>query len=335
MIHTAADPGSPTGDSRRRQNGPVTNVDVSVVIVVHDMAREAPRTITSFSRPYQRDLATTVHEVVVVDNGSARPFTHDPSSRNGTTVRIHHLEPPLSASPARAVNVGVELARGELVCIVVDGARMASPGLLHQALLASRLQPEPFIVTLAWHLGPDEQARSVTSGYDQDVEDDLLADIGWPCDGYRLFDVSTPAPSSRLGYLMPLPESSGVVLSKRCFERLGGFDERFDQPGGGLVAADFFTKAVQALDEDPIVLLGEGTFHQLHAPPGRFTRSELSAKYREVRGREFVPATYRPVLFGRPAPSTMPFLGRSAVIAARAGRSVMASGPEDGRAAGS
>lgn len=248
MVHAAGGPGLPAHDSH---NDPVIDVDLSVVIVVHEMAREAPRTIASFSRPYQQGLGTTVHEVVVIDNGSARPFAYDATSREGTPVRVHHLGGQPSRSPARAVNVGVELARGDLVCVVVDGARMASPGLLHHALLAARLQSEPFVATLAWHLGPDEQARSVTAGYDQEVEDGLLAEIDWANDGYRLFDVSTPAPSSRLGYLMPIPESSALVLSKRGFTRIRGFDERFDQPGGGLAAADFFSRAVHALDEDP------------------------------------------------------------------------------------
>lgn len=295
------------------------SLGLSIVVVVYDMAREAPRTITSFSRPYQRDVAEP-YEIVVVDNGSPAPFADGSAHDRETPVRVHHLDGPASASPAHALNLGVELAEGQLVCIVVDGARMASPGLVRQALLATRLQPEPFVVTLAWHLGPDEQPRAVPAGYDRDVEDGLLAGIAWPADGYRLFDVATPAPSSRRGYLLPLPESSAIVLSKRFFQRLGGFDERFDQPGGGLVASDFFRRAVLALDDDPIVLIGEGTFHQVHGPPARRSYDELQAAYRQIRGHDFQPAPYCPVLFGRSAPGTTQFLGRSAVLAARVAR---------------
>ena len=113
---------------------------------------------------------------------------------------------PASVSPARALNIGVELARGDLVCIVVDGARMASPGLLRHALAAATLQRG----AIRRHAGvaprsrraTDVRSRPATTGA---VEDDLLAGIGWPADGYRLFEVSTPAPSSRRGYLAPLP----------------------------------------------------------------------------------------------------------------------------------
>ena len=47
------------------------------------------------------------------------------------------------------------------------------------------------------------------------------------------------------------------------FDRLGGFDERYEEPGGGLVNLDFYARAVAAADY-VWTLLGEGTFHQVH-----------------------------------------------------------------------
>ena len=336
IVHGVDRVRSQRGDLGRAHNARVPGNEVadqlalSVVIVVHDMAREAPRTVTSFSRPYHRDMSDD-YEIIIIDNGSSVAYEH--TLAGDPPVRVHRMLAPVSRSPARAVNVGVELARGELVCVVVDGARLASPGLLHHALLGARLHAEPLVVTLAWHLGPDEQPRSVPLGYDQRAEDDLLDGIGWPADGYRLFEVSTPAPSSRRGYLLPLPESSALVLTKRMFQQLGGFDERFDQPSGGMVACDFFRRAVLALEGDPVVLVGEGTFHQLHAPPARFPHVELDDRYRALRGEAFAPPPYRPLLLGRPHQTAAPFLARSAVLAARSGESAVTNGAADARSA--
>ena len=47
---------------------------LSVVVIVHNMAREAPRTLLSLSAGYQRHIRPEDYEVVVVDNGSTPPF---------------------------------------------------------------------------------------------------------------------------------------------------------------------------------------------------------------------------------------------------------------------
>src|SRR5581483_9041619 len=45
---------------------------------------------------------------------------------------------------------------------------------------------------------------------------------------------------------------------------LGGFDERFASPGGGYVNLDAYRRALDLPRTRLIVLLGEGTFHQVH-----------------------------------------------------------------------
>jgi len=48
--------------------------DVSVVVVIYNMAREAPRTLHSLSAAYQRHIDADDYEVIVVDNGSQPSF---------------------------------------------------------------------------------------------------------------------------------------------------------------------------------------------------------------------------------------------------------------------
>lgn len=257
------------------------------------MAREAPRTLHSLSGSYQRDIASQDYEVIVVDNGSPAPLGEAAVRACGANFQYRYVEnaPP---SPAAAVNLGVEMSRGEIVCIFIDGARLASPGLLSTALSGFALYPDPVVATLAWHLGPDVQQRSTLAGYDRAREDQLLEGIDWPAEGYRLFEISVFAASSREGFFVTPAESNALFLRREAFHELGGYDPAFDLPGGGLVNLDFFGRALERGGSPLVVLLGEGTFHQIHggastgAPdPGVDRFQQFAEQYRRIRGKPY------------------------------------------------
>ena len=88
--------------------------------------------------------------------------------------------------------------------VLIDGARMASPGIVAGVLRGRRLHHRPVISTLGFHLGPDVQMKTVPLGYDQAEEDRLLDQIDWTRDGYRLFDISVFAGSSARGWFAPM-----------------------------------------------------------------------------------------------------------------------------------
>jgi hypothetical protein len=70
-----------------------------------------------------------------------------------------------------------------------------------------------------------------------------------------------------------------------------------------------------------IVLLGEGTFHQLHggiATSRQFTRDEWEDEYERLRGHRFTPADPEPIYFGTIARAVLPHLDRSVQWALRA-----------------
>src|SRR6185369_13294366 len=94
-----------------------------------------------------------------------------------------------------------------------------------------------------YHLGSELQQKSVTSGYDLQTEAALLASIGFPEDGYRLFDIACFSGSCAGGFFLPYAESNCICLATDAFERLGGFDERFTSRGGGYVNLDFYVRA--------------------------------------------------------------------------------------------
>ena len=277
---------------------------LSVVVVAYDMGRELPRTIRSLAPEHQLGVDAGDYEVIVVDNGSPVPVDEGVvPAGSSIDVRIERLD-PAPASPAAAANRGIGLARGRAIGLIVDGARIASPGLLAGALLGLEVADRPVVATLGWHLGEGRHGDP-SSGHDRDTEDALLAEAGWPADGYRLFEVSTLAHSSSRGWFGPIGESSALFMPRSLWGELGGLDPAFALPGGGLVNHDLYRRAVEADGTQPVMLLGEGTFHQTHggaATSGRFGWEEMQADHRRLRGVRYEPPEVDPVYVGRVPP---------------------------------
>jgi hypothetical protein len=292
----------------------VTRAQLSVVVVAYDMARELPRTLRSLSPAHQRDIGAHDYEVIVVDNGSPQPV--DPGLVPGFAGRLQ-LEriDPAPASPARAANQGLRLAEGDTVGLVIDGARLASPGLLAEARRVACLAPRPVVTAPAFHLGPVRHMEAAEVDYDQAEEDRLLAGSGWETDGYRLFEISTPAGSWGRGLFGPAGESSSLFCPRAIWDELGGLDERFALPGGGLVNHDLYRRACALEGVELIVLLGEGTFHQFHggaATTRRYTWDEMHAEYRSLTGGPHRPPDNPPLYVGPARRALLPLIGRSA-----------------------
>jgi hypothetical protein len=292
---------------RRRGGAP----ELSIVMIVHQMRREAPRTLLSLSPGYQRNVGAGDYEVVVVENGSTEPLSQPDVEASGPNVRYRAVD--VGPSPAAAVNLGIGIARGRHVGVLLDGARMVTPGMVHHALAALRLHDRAVVASLAWHLGPDHQLRSVADGYDRATEDGLLELIGWPADGYRLFEVASLAGSNEAGWFGPISESCCLFAPRTLFEEIGGYDERFDLPGGGLLNLDVFRTLSELPGADVVVLLGEGSFHQLHGgAAANATTDSLPAylaQYERIRGRPWSPPARPATYLGTMPPAALRFLG--------------------------
>lgn len=289
----------------------MTAPKLSIVVIGYNMARELPRTIRTLAPACQRDISADDYEIIVIDNGSTQPFDADALRQLGPNISVHAIAdaPP---SPVQAINHGLALARGELIGVCIDGARMASPRLLATALEAARLHPRPVIGTLAFHLGPDVQSRSVANGYDQAVEDALLASVDWVADGYSLYTISVFAASSADGWLTIPAETNALFLTREHWQALGGYDPAFTAPGGGLVNLDTWARACADPSGRVILLLGEATFHQVHG--GIATNSTVSKwpmfhdEYVRIRGSDYVRPTGMPLLVGCFPPEALPSL---------------------------
>lgn len=278
-------------------------IDLSVVVIFHNMRREAARTLYSLSKKYQKNANGFTYEVIAIDNGSTEPLERAlvKSMRGNFSYVYFDATTP---SPCAALNHGVELSRGKLITLCIDGARILSPGILHYSMLAANLYKNPFIYTLGMHIGAKPQPDLAAENYSQVDEDQLIDTVDWKKDGYSLFDISSVALSSGKGYLSSLTESNCVTMRRHVYQKMGGFDEQFKGPGGGLTNLDFFNRVNQISDVQPVMLLGEATFHQFHngtatnVPRKDHPWESMAKEYMTIRGKPFRPYRRKPIYFG-------------------------------------
>ena len=220
-----------------------------------------------------------------------------------------------TVSPVPAINLALAQARGALVGVLIDGARIASPRLLVSALEASRIHDRPVIGTLAFHLGPDVQMRSVPAGYNQAIEDRLLAGSGWEDDPYRLFGISAFAGSSAHGWFITPAETNALFLTLSHWQELGGYDPRFVTPGGGLANLDIWERLCSDPQARIILLIGEATFHQVHGGIATNTPQPpidlFHAEYVAIRGKPYSQPQIAPLLIGHVHPACLSSLHQS------------------------
>jgi glycosyltransferase involved in cell wall biosynthesis len=294
------------------------NSRISVVLAARNMERELPRTLHTLTPAYQSGVEESDYEVIVVDCGSKVPINYQALREYGRNFQLLRFED--SPSPARAINQAVNQCSAEIVMLCIDGARMLSPGILRFTLEAFRARENPIVATLGWHLGPKVQMASMLEGYDQAAEDLLLETVDWRKNGYELLRISSLAGSSSQGWFMPIGESNCIAMRRECYDKLGGFDERFQTPGGGFVNLDFYKRACED-NGDLVILLGEGTFHQFHGgaatntPRDHPDRKAFELEYKALKGEDFffprTPSTY----LGAVPPQALSFLAVSAEMA--------------------
>jgi cephalosporin hydroxylase len=296
--------GSPTAPERHRSLAPPlpspTTKDLSVVVVFRDMRREATRTLHSLSRAYQQGVEDLDYEVIAVENGSEpeERLGDELVSSFGPEFRYIDIGDPATPSPARAANRGMAVSNGRAIALMIDGAHLLTPGVLRFGMLGLSAYAPAVVATKQWYVGPGQQPEVVGQGYDRELEDRLFERIEWPVDGYRLFEIGHFI--GERDWFDGDWESNCVFMPRRLPEQVGRMDEAFSMPGGGFVNLDFFERTADSPDVTVVVILGEGSFHQVHGgtttnAPDPTERSELiesyEQQYAELRGHRFrIPA---------------------------------------------
>ncbi len=227
------------------------------MVVVYDMPVQAMNTLHSLSPGHQRGVADHDYEVVVVENMSEN--TLDPAEVHALGANMRYLlrdEP--GQSPAPAINAGARAARGRSVALLVDGARMVTPGVVSNILAAQRVAGTPVVSVPGYHLGEQLHQEAVPTGYTAGQEQEALAELDWRADGYRLFDMAVLSASCREGYLRPI---GGEQLHRRaragCSTHSAASTSASSRRGGGFVNLDFYRRRSRSRDTDPAARRGD------------------------------------------------------------------------------
>ena len=142
---------------------------LSVIVVFHNMRREAPRTLLSLAATYQRGVPADAYEVIAIDNNSTEPLNAAEVEAIAPNFR-YAFHTTTSESPVEAVNKGVGMARGDHVAIF-DGrghealARVEAAGpsrVIVRPTSSRQAAPEPSVaLTLAQAMLKSDKMEAV------------------------------------------------------------------------------------------------------------------------------------------------------------------------------
>ncbi|MEQ1785434.1 MAG: CmcI family methyltransferase [Acidimicrobiales bacterium] len=259
---------------------PEDAIDLTVVVVFYNMRREAQRTLYALSRAYQQEMDGVRYEVIAVENGSAddQKLGAEMVEGFGPEFRYIDLGDEARPSPVHALNRGIQAGRGKAFALMIDGAHVLTPSVLHFGLKGLATYAPAIVATQQWYVGPGQQGDSMSDGYDQAYEDRLFEKIGWPEAGYRLFEIGHFIGGR--DWLDGVWESNCMFVPRAQLEQVGGFDEGFDMAGGGFANLELYERLGSSPDVTVVSILGEGSFHQLH---GGVTTNQPDADERRAR----------------------------------------------------
>ena len=299
---------------------------LSVIVVAYNMPSQAMNTLYSLSPKYQASISADDYEVLVVENDSGNNLDNAAVTALGPNFH-YQLRQESGVSPAPAINEALARCRGSYIGLLVDGARMLTPRVLHYALLALS-SPGAVVTVPGYYLTEQGKTERGTQELEPSdilaLEQRILAESSWQEDGYQLFRHACFSNGNRHGYLEPMMECNALFCHRSLLESLGGADERFNLKGGGALNLHMYRQIATAADTQLITLPGEGNFHQFHGgtstTPGE-ERDALVATFK-TQLDEFWPGGFKgirrdPTLFGTVSQLALPFLQTSAQSAAR------------------
>ena len=188
-----------------------TRPRLSVVVISYRMPHQALNTVRSFAPDYQRDVSAEDYEVILIENRSDRMTGREAVESIASNVRYFERD-NVGASPVPSLVFGMEQARGDIVGLVIDGARMVTPRVISNALAAFRITPRggrdsrvsPRIVRTAPQPRPRRGHRAGTAGPDRLADRRLPALRGLGLlPGPASVRVSAPAHGEQLRLLLP------------------------------------------------------------------------------------------------------------------------------------
>jgi len=251
---------------------------VSVIVIGYRMSTQLARTLQTLSPGYQRGVNPSDYEVIVVENSSDDNLA--PTVVAELPDNFHYtLRDEAGHSPVPAINFAFSQCRGACLGLIMDGARMASPGIIRGAMDAMAVTHRAVVVVPGYHLGEQEQHLHDSDAAALAQEQILLESVDWQTEGYELFTIATFSGANPNGYLQPIMECNCVFASAESFREVGYADPQFTMPGGGSVNLHIYRSLGMLAGSRIFVLPGEGSFHQYH---GGVTTSSYEDRQAEL-----------------------------------------------------
>jgi len=261
--------------------GPYKFGGLSIIIAYYNIPKQIERTLISCSENYQNAPGNEI-EVIIADNGSTEPLPEGLKKRFPVISKI--LRTDGQPSPVFALNAAIKHAKYDTIAMMIDGAHILSPGVFKNTKEVCQLNAQPVINVPQYYLGSISQnLNPKRNAWDRETW--RLEKMDWPKKGYSLFNYALfPSENIQRTHHGAI-ETNCLIAKKSTWEKLGGFDERFDEPGAGYANLEIFSRFINAMDTNYVVFPGEGSFHQDHS--GTTTnkspaeRDEIVKKFRE------------------------------------------------------
>jgi O-antigen biosynthesis protein len=186
---------------------------VSIIIPTRDHVMLLQRCLTSIRE--NTDYAPV--EIVIVDNGSTEPETHAFLRDLARDANVHILTEPGEFNFSRLINCGARVARGQILAFVNNDVETEKPGWL-QEMVSHAVRPTVGAVgARLWYPDGRLQHAGVVLGLG-----------GVAGHAFQHFLPQPVAPMNRtfvLAQNCSAVTAACMVLRKRTFDDLGGFDQ--------------------------------------------------------------------------------------------------------------
>ncbi|MFK8049897.1 MAG: glycosyltransferase family 2 protein [Halioglobus sp.] len=307
---------------------------VSVIVIAYRMSSQLENTLLTLAPEFQQGVTADDYEVIVVENSSSDNLPVEKVAKLPSNFR-YLLREETAVSPVHAINIAFDMCKAPYICLMIDGARMVSPGIIYNALMAYAISENAVVAVPGYHLGHEEQHLVEGDPNQAETEKALLASVDWQSDGYELFRISTFSGANSHGYLHPLMECNCLFGSAKNYAAIGNADTQFQLHGGGSINLHMYRSLGMLPGTALFVLPGEGSFHQFH---GGVTTSSYRERAEEIERHRvqlhslwpegFSSLRRESTLLGRVPPQAKPFLIHSLQRAQKRNKRLIGQGKD-------
>ena len=231
---------------------------MSVIMSPYNQSWEMEKTL--FSLEKQVGMSPDEYEIIIANTNPEDKLAEDVAHyfwrlyKNVRLIQVHDEKTKLIKVAGYGLNLGVRnYARGDLLVIVIDPARVPTPGVLRKTRDQFEQWGDDIVTTtVPYHFFKHYSDRSFT------VEEcrKEFAKTRWKQDFYHLFDFAAHTNISKSGIFN---ESTWTGITKENYLKVGGHNEFFVDWGNNNL--DFWRRVIRSKPKDGIQIVGKVNDH--------------------------------------------------------------------------